>query len=34
MQLADRGLLKKHKVGETWLFMPPPDLEQRLRLVK
>ncbi len=34
MQLADRGLLKKHKAGKTWRFTPPPDLERRLRVVK
>jgi len=33
MQLADQGLLKKHKAGKTWHFTPPPDLERRLRLV-
>jgi Fic family protein len=31
MDLADRGLLGKQKVGKTWFFTPSADLEQKLR---
>lgn len=31
MDLADRGLLQKRKVGKTWVFTPPADLEHRLK---
>ncbi len=31
MDLADRGLMQKRKVGKTWFFAPSADLEQRLR---
>jgi Fic family protein len=33
MDLADRGLLQKRKVGKAWLFTPSADLEERLRQV-
>jgi Fic family protein len=29
--LADMGLLLKHKVGRTWIFVPSEDIEERLR---
>ena len=31
MDLADRGLLRKRKVGKAWVFTPPADLERNLR---
>jgi Fic family protein len=31
LDLANRGLLRKRKVGKTWHFTAPADLEQRLR---
>jgi Fic family protein len=31
MELADRGLMNKRKIGRTWLFSPSIDLEERLR---
>jgi Fic family protein len=31
MDLVDRGLMVKRKIGKTWHFTPAPDLEARLR---
>ncbi len=31
MELVDRGLMHKRKIGKTWSFTPSTDLEQRLR---
>lgn len=31
LSLADRGLLRKQKVGKAWTFAPAEDLEERLR---
>ena len=34
MDLVDRGLLQKRKVGKAWIFIPSVDLEQKLRRVE
>jgi Fic family protein len=31
MDLADRGLLRRRKVGKVWFFTPSADMEERLR---
>lgn len=31
LDLAERGLLRKRKVGKAWVFTPAADLEERLR---
>jgi Fic family protein len=33
MDLADRGLLQKRKIGKAWFFTPPADLEEKLKQV-